>query len=307
MIYEYALEPALLNNWKDCRYFLEKFGVPKGRVISRYPRKWERMVVDSLANCGDVEKQKIVEALVGLKRYLLPRHHEWNEQLDWLSNAETEHGKRPFHAVIAASNPRSQEFVLEADDLSEDNTLWRLPNLPPVQRVAMDMAQRVGPLLCFSHRILFIDPHFRPDKIQWRRPLQAFLEIATVKRRPGDLLKVEIHAKDDLETGLFTAYSKRSLPEIIPSGMTVRIFQWHERDRGEKLHNRFILTDIGGVSFGIGLDDSDGENGQTDDIQLLNEETYNLRFAQYAGSAPAFDLIAEITIIGKRRILDNAM
>jgi hypothetical protein len=27
MLYEYALEPALLNNWKDFRYFTEKFGV----------------------------------------------------------------------------------------------------------------------------------------------------------------------------------------------------------------------------------------------------------------------------------------
>jgi hypothetical protein len=50
------------------------------------------------------------------------------------------------------------------------------------------------------------------------------------------------------------------------------------------------------------LDDSDGEDGQTDDVQLLNKETYDLRFAQYTGSTPAFDLVAEITIDGKLRI-----
>jgi hypothetical protein len=191
---------------------------------------------------------------------------------------------------------------LEAESVSEANPLWRLPSLPPVERMAIHMAERVAPLLCFSKRILFIDPYFRPDKIKWRRPLQAFLEVATNRRRRAELLKVEIHVKDDLETGLFTDYSKRSLPEIIPSGIRVRIVQWHERDRGEKLHNRFILTDLGGVSFGVGLDDSDGEDGQTDDILLLNEETYNLRFAQYTGSPPAFDLVSEITVDGKRRI-----
>jgi hypothetical protein len=82
----------------------------------------------------------------------------------------------------------------------------------------------------------------------------------------------------------------------------LRVIQWRENQKGEKLHNRFILTDIGGVSFGVGLDDSDGADGQTDDIQLLNEETYNLRFAQYAGSAPAFDLVAEMTIEGTRKL-----
>jgi hypothetical protein len=302
MIYEYALEPALLSNWKDFRYFAEKFGVAKGRLISRFPKRWERMVLDSLAGCGEVEKARIVESLIGLKKCIRSRHHEWNDQHNWLLNAETEHGKRPFHAIVATSNPRSLAFVLEADSLSESNPLWCLPRFPPVQRTAIDMAQRVAPLLCFSHRILFIDPHFRPDKIKWRRPLEAFLEVATYKRRPGDLLKVEIHVKDDLETGLFTAHSQRSLPEIIPTGVKVRIVQWHERERAEKLHNRFILTDLGGVSFGVGLDDSDGEDGQTDDIQLLNEETYKLRFSQYAGSTPAFDLVAEITIDGKRRV-----
>ena len=37
MIYEFALEPKLLNNWKDYRYFVEKFGVQHGRLISSYP------------------------------------------------------------------------------------------------------------------------------------------------------------------------------------------------------------------------------------------------------------------------------
>jgi hypothetical protein len=302
MIYEYALEPSLLSNWQDFRYFTEKFGVPKGRLISRYPNKWERMVLESLANCGVIERKRIEEALVNLKRNLLSRHHEWNNQLDWLSNAEAEHAKRPFHAVIAGSNARNREFVLEADGLSEVSPLWCLPNLPPVQRIATDMAQRVAPLLCFSKTILFVDPHFRPNEIRWRRPLEAFLAVAISRRRPGEIVKVEIHAGDELETTFFTTQCRQCLPQIVPSGMRVRIRQWRERPGGEKLHNRFILTDIGGVSFGIGLDDSDGEDGQTDDIQLLNQGTYSLRFAQYAGPTPAFDPVAEISIDGKHRI-----
>ena len=302
MIYEYALEPGLLNNWQNFRYFAEKFGVPKGRLISRYPRKWERLVLESLVSCGVIERKRIEEGLVNLKRHILPRHHEWNRQLDWLSNAEIEHGKRPFHGVVAGANPRNREFVLEAESLSEANPLWCLPNLPPVQRTATHMAERVAPLLCFSKLILFIDPHFRPNEIRWRRPLQAFLEVAIATRRPGDIVKVEIHVNDDLEPSFFATQCQGLLPQIIPNGLGVRILQWREKERGEKLHNRFILTELGGVSFGIGLDDSDGVDGQTDDIQLLSQETYKLRFAQYAGSPPPFDLVAEITVDGKRRI-----
>jgi hypothetical protein len=48
MFYEYALKPSLLNNWKDFRYFTEKFGIAQGRLISRYPKRWKRMVYESL-------------------------------------------------------------------------------------------------------------------------------------------------------------------------------------------------------------------------------------------------------------------
>jgi hypothetical protein len=124
------------------------------------------------------------------------------------------------------------------------------------------------------------------------------LEAATSTRRPGEVLTVEIHVNDELEAGYFKTQCRQCLPQIIPNGVRVLVAQWREKQQGEKLHNRFILTDIGGVSFGIGLDDADGNDGQTEDIQLLNEETYKLRLGQYTGSTLAFDPVAEITIEG---------
>jgi len=47
------------------------------------------------------------------------------------------------------------------------------------------------------------------------------------------------------------------------------------------------LTDIGGVTFGVGLDE--GDAGDTDDIQLLDRAQYEKRWSQYASGKPAFD------------------
>lgn len=63
MLYEYALEPALLNNWKDFRYFAEKFGVSRGRMIARYPKRWKRLVYEPPANGGEIERKRIEEGL----------------------------------------------------------------------------------------------------------------------------------------------------------------------------------------------------------------------------------------------------
>ena len=78
--------------------------------------------------------------------------------------------------------------------------------------------------------------------------------------------------------------------KVIPREVRIRIVCWSERAGGEKLHNRYILTDIGGVQFGIGLDDSDGFPGQTDDLYLLDREQFAMRWAQYTQPNPAFKL-----------------
>ena len=51
MLKEYALHPELLSSWSVCRYLSDKFGYGRGRVIARYPNRWERMVYESLGSC----------------------------------------------------------------------------------------------------------------------------------------------------------------------------------------------------------------------------------------------------------------
>ena len=59
--------------------------------------------------------------------------------------------------------------------------------------------------------------------------------------------------------------------------MRVLVRRLSEKPRGEKLHNRYILTDLGGVFFGIGLDD--GDEGATDDVTLLDRDPYVVRLS----------------------------
>ena len=68
------------------------------------------------------------------------------------------------------------------------------------------------------------------------------------------------------------------------------------------IHNRFVLTDRGGVKFGIGLDDDDGDDGQTDDVDLLSQETFDLRWRQYA-LMQAFDEAVPIATITGTKVL----
>ena len=75
-----------------------------------------------------------------------------------------------------------------------------------------------------------------------------------------------------------------------------------EKQGGERLHNRYILTDLGGVTFGIGLDE--GADGGTDDLALMGRGQYELRWSQYVGNPPAgFEQEGmPVEVIGTRRM-----
>lgn len=299
MLYEYALEPALLNNWKDFRYFVEKFGVTQGRLIARYPKRWKKLVYDALVGCGEIERKRIEDRLQLLDDRILKRQHEWISQQDWLTNAEAEHSRRPFHAILAKANPSRRDFVLEGESLDETHPLWNVPKSRIVPRVAREIAACVAPLLRVCKEILFIDPYFGPENLRHRRPLEAFLTAVLEGRNDESLVRVTVHMEAKSEASFFKRECEQRLPNIIPEGMRVRLMRWRQRDGGEKLHNRFILTDRGGVRFGVGLDD--GAEGETDEIELLGEEPYKFRWVQYT-SAPAFDFVDELIIEGKRAL-----
>ena len=280
MLYEYALEPALLSNWKDFLHFTEKFGFSEGRLISRFPKRWKGTVHDLLSKCdvhecSEMQLKRVEELLFRedsdgrtFDDRMLARQHEWNPEKDWLTNAEIEHGKRPFRAILAKENLRSKDFVLEGNSIEDGTQLFQVEKMPSVPRSADEMANLVGPVLRYAKEILLIDPHFGPENKRHRCLMEKLL-AAAIHGRDGFLLeRVEIHTSDKADADFFQNEALRQLPRRIPKGMKVRLFRWPE-NFNERFHNRFILTDRGGLSFGDGLDVGKGE----DQVGQFGKET----------------------------------
>jgi len=188
-------------------------------------------------------------------------------------------------------NPDGHPRVLTAAALDDAHPLWGMPRGVAIARRAADMAAAVAAMLRIAEVIVFVDPHFGPASPRHRRPLEAFLRAMTDGRvvdGPGRL-EVQTSADED-RTGtraFFEAECQGRLPGCIPAGVRLRILRLEERLHGERLHNRYILTDVGGVLFGVGLDD--GSEGDTDDVHLLDRGQYQKRWKQYVSDIPAFD------------------
>lgn len=295
MIYEFALDPGVLNNFHAIRYFLEKFGVHRGRLISRYPRKWKKMVFEACVACGDIERKRIEESLNNADNKLMSTSRSYDSTLTWFINAEHQHTIKPFHAIISSSNPRGVPEVLIADEVSEEATpLLRIKREDCVPRSAGVLASLVRPLLQISSEVLFIDPYFNPTKERFLTTLSQFLMALDGNDKVNC---IEYHLGDDLDEAYFKAECRRNIPRLLPKNKKIRFLRWRqqEADPGDQLHPRYILTNLGGIRIDVGLDA--GEEGETTDISLLDLPVYQQRWKDYHDS-PAFELVDELTIVG---------
>ena len=312
MHYEFALEPQLLSSWKDFRFFVSQFGWQHGRLISRYPKRWKRHVYESLSDVGDVEKTRIEEALRRIDDRLMPRLHEWSPQLSsWLENAEDEHGKRPFKAIVASLNPRSHDDVILADRIDDttdyaaleaDDPLhkWNAPRSEIVRRTAAEMAETIRALLVQCKRVLFIDKHFGPENPRHRRPLEKFLSTIAARETGSAPESVEVHTGNAAERTFFTGACDSRLAGITPSGLTLRLVRWNSTE----LHNRFVVTDCGGVAFLEGLDEFSGSGRSEDVVVILDQSVCEQLLQDYDSTSTAckYTFIDEHTVAGTKTV-----
>ena len=179
--------------------------------------------------------------------------------------------------------------IIREEDLDEvDEPRWKAEVQRHIERTAAEMAACAYTLLRNAKEILLVDPYFNPQAQRFRRPFEAFLRAAA-NRGPGiPIERIEVHTGDSAAgtKAFFDGECRKCLPRHIPSGLKVRLVRWDQR----YLHNRYVLTECGGLKFGTGLDDPDGRTVLHDLVDLLTPEPFKEIWNQYQREAPVFPL-----------------
>lgn len=320
MIYEFALEPDLVALWHDRKEYLffdEKFGIKSRRIVSAYPRKWKKLVWEAFESgsaAGDQNAQmRMTELIQFLWQNAVKRPSTFPEIAVWLKRAAAEHNARPFHAILATKNPHEQPFVIIPTELIEhSHVLWKIPGHDPTPRTPEAIGSAVCPLLRVCRKAILIDPYFDPNKNRFRLTLQAILTSCDTNIFGAERIEVELHTsidrffeawekgedRDPLKETMvyenFVSDCRNRLPKFIPHGTKLRVVVWKEKPNGERLHNRYLLTDLCGVIFGTGSDAAENtDSEESDDIVLLEEGQYSNRYRQYSGNSSAFNQVGQ--------------
>ncbi|GAW41512.1 hypothetical protein SH203_01920 [Brevundimonas sp. SH203] len=297
MLLEFGLEPKVVGaDWRQCKYLLEKFGFDRGRLIAAFPKQWQRAVHEAAADLSDMDRKRVETLLARAKSALVRSGRNYDPELEWFANAVAQQAVSPFHAIIADQNSDGRDDVLVAADVDEEVPLFQSSHGWQVQRTGAALAEAMGPLLSYSREIWFVDPFFSVLELPYVETLRTCLAAVAASGNVG--AKLQIHYRendrrpptDELERRI-----PRSLAGVIPAGMSISLHAWAERDAGEDMHARYLLTDRGGLSVEAGF--SAVGPHQNVDLHLLTPQVCEAKRRAFADGA-AYKQEGPVLIIG---------
>lgn len=283
MLYEFALDPQVVFQITDTRRnfsdFQKSFSIGTPAVISDFPKMkdFRKQVLIALADdMPESQKLMVVETLKFLSESpRVKRCTEYNQKLDWRSNVVSENERIPFDVVVC-SDAEMNIGEISLDDMHEGYPEY--PRQVLVNRVTLEMTKAIQNMLRISSKIVFVDPYFSTEDKNWN-PFVNFIQAAKT-RQPVSSIEVEMLFRKGVRGITLDLVNKFKAEHAdLLEGCSVTFKQIKERHAQQNIHNRYVLTDIGGVCFGVGL----GEEGfySTDEISLLEKPIYNLRYNQY--------------------------
>lgn len=313
MIYEYALDPSLVVNWaiNETGRVVGQFGMDQRRLLSDFPRDWKGLAYGEFykhfgyddTSLAFQNAQPAFEAYIQwLTDHTVRRNRTMDENKSWLDEAVREHAVHPFHAIMASHTGDGSCAALITPHVIDDirDSRWYLPTIASARKTAVEIAQAVAPLLKVANKIVLVDPYFDPSEPRFLATFTEMMKVAFGASRcidawPSVSIMTNVYQAHRARDGEFTARQKANvaaelirkanqhLPAHLPRGASVEFLCLENPPSGDAFHNRFVLTDVGGVIAPYGLDDFSGgaAHNARDDLQPMSKGVYEGRWKQY--------------------------
>lgn len=249
-IHEYGVDPGVINSWERfSRFFVECCGFGEGRVISAIPsrRRWGDAVLEACAAGGmpPIKRKSVEERLRrGEDRFFEREAPEVQGEREWLDAALAEHEREALRLIIARADLGHAD--VETPEEMDIEGRWKATKTGPVQRSAAAIELLCRKLLMQAKKLSFVDPYLDVKG----RVLRALLPQAWRGRSPS---RVDLHTTR--QSGL-NGHIEDSLASLVPAGRYVKVYVWAQESLDgafDKVHDRFLLTELGGISLGWGF------------------------------------------------------
>lgn len=304
MIADYAIDPEIFATWSHFQSFSEDFGTARGRLISEFPGKWRKRVIERARELAatdtperattDLQASRIARKLSEdrFKRKLKSSGRAFDSLAEnWHQAAVA--AMPPFDLIITAGSGTSGNQIGVNDVLKDEH---------PFHRKTQDLICRTKEELIGAARLLvstcdefvLVDPNFRADEPRFYETVLHLISL--LKGRAGwSPKRFEVHTnrirnRDDVyRRGSQLSQWRTHIQPALPSGWNLDVCYWDKMPSGGKPHARFLLTEIGGIYYDHGLDEGLGQTLVT----LLEDQVWDGLFRTFdARSLPGdFDTV----------------
>lgn len=267
----FAIEPQAINNWRDLRYALEKFGYSKGLLIARFPKSWPLLVIEACERhgVGDVERARIVEKLRQVRNDRLVRLGLPFDGEDWIANAKQNEVRERLSAVLVRERHDTEHFHCLAE---VEEALFENRRDVQVKRNAQALAEAARYVLLSSNRIVLVDPYFQA-KPKCCKVLEAMVNLC--REQGHRLVEVSIftaQTTDERSVDLIAADYKRLLERVLEQGVHIRIHLVPDAALNQDFHARYLFSQRAGLRFDRGFVEppDHGEREHLTDVACLD-------------------------------------
>jgi hypothetical protein len=174
----------------------------------------------------------------------------------------------------------------------------------------------LAPILRAASQIVLVDPYFRADKQGYPEVLGLLIQHALAMRsqerpRPEITVMTGVGDREQPAAGIpveeqlrrEAAYRCRKAKELlgahVPEGVAVKFACIAQFEGGDQVHNRLLLTDVGGAIIPYGTQ-ALGEH-VFDDITPMYAGQYRTRWRQY-GKGDGLSIVGEVVQVAGGRL-----
>ena len=323
MIYEYAIDPELVKDWvlnKDVG-LAPQFGMDQRRIVSDIASNWEGEVYGALWQHFEfddttpefTDAYQFMSALMDFMRQG-PNRGVKRTDRSWMEQTLEVHQLEPFHAILSSEKVGGCDAVITPSVIGDLKSIkWYLPTIDVVSKTADALADHLAPLLRLASHIVLVDPYFDPDDSAYREVIKALLtkslsSRATERSWPSMTIMSGIdHRHKSKESRTESpeqqwlrqskhrcGLAREHLARFVPKGMEITFQCIAPFADGDEVHNRYLITDIGGASIPYGTHPA-GER-VFDDITPLFEGQYRKRWKQF-GKGEGLTIMGDSVVI----------
>jgi arginyl-tRNA--protein-N-Asp/Glu arginylyltransferase len=159
------------------------------------------------------------------------------------------------------------------------------------------MASCVEVMLAKCSVVRFVDPHYDPDKRRFNQPLIEFLKVISSRSSTMAMPNIEYHAGNkNRALATIQADLEKWVQPALSKDQEFTLVRWDQ----EELHNRYIITDLGAVEFGNGLDENINDPMDEDEVSIKGEASRLELLEDYSPSSKKFNWLGEtLTVVGQ--------